>query len=61
MECSAFSPSLGGCCCEIRELRLAKLGICVLDGSWLLALSKIPVESKLHNREAGGTKMLHFN
>lgn len=56
MECSAFSGSLGGFCCEIRELRLAKLGVCVLDGSWLLALSKTPVESKLHNREAGGTK-----
>lgn len=35
-----------GCCCEIRELRLAKLGIHALDGFWLLALSKIPVESK---------------
>lgn len=61
MECSAFSPLLGGCYCEIRELRLAKLGIRVLDGSWLLALCKIPVESKRQNREAGGTKKLHLN
>lgn len=38
------------------ETSKTKLDIHVPVGSWLLALSKIPAESKPHDREAGGTK-----
>lgn len=52
-------PHLGAAAVR-SELRLAKLGIRALDGSWLLALIKIPVESKLHSREARGAKKFHL-